>query len=160
MKFKLALVTLFAASAMLSGCGTNTGTSVANFLESPTNAKILSAASQAGAAAIANSTGKGLTPEQNQALAAAVAPTLSGVGTGVVWAIGEALRSKQGTTDAAKAVPVSAAVSIGSGAPASVANPVAVAVSKLAELGIPANVANEAVAVAVQSVASARDGKP
>lgn len=145
------------ACVVLAACGTTGGIAVANWLESPTNAKIIAAASQAGAASIMASTGSKLPPEAQAALTAAAAPVLNTAGTGIVWAIGEALRGKQGTPAAAKAGVLTAAITTNAGAPSAIAGPVARAVTALAASGVPASIANEAVAVVVQSVASQRD---
>lgn len=158
MKTSFLLLTMALCVPLLPGCGTTGGIGVADFLESPTNAKILAVASQAGAASILASTGNKLSPDMQSALTAAAAPVLNTAGTGIVWAIGEALRGKQGTSAAASAPGLASAITTNAGAPASVASPVAKAVTTLVNSGIPPNAANEAVAVVVQSVAASRDG--
>lgn len=138
----------------LFGCGTPAGISTANFLESPATANIISMAASIGAASLVASAGKKLDPTQQQALIAAASAAASGVGTGTVWAIGEALRTKQGTSTAATASSLAPAIVSQAGAVAAVAQPVAQAVSALQASGVPADKANEAVAVTVQAVAA------
>jgi len=142
------------ACLSLCSCGTTGGIAVANFLESPANQKILDAASTAGAASIISSTGTKLTPEQQTALMAAGSAALDAGATGTVWAIGEALRTKQQKGVATPTGALTATITNQSGASTAAALPVAQAVNALTQSGVPANVANEAVARTVQAVAA------
>lgn len=151
---------VFCLMLIQSGCGTTGGIAVADFLQSPANAKIINIAASAGANALMASTGDKVTPEMRDALREAATAGVSGIGNGAVWAIGEALRTKQSTPDAAKAVPLATVIASDSGAPSTVARPVALAVRNLTSAGAPPDAANEAVAVAMQSVAAQRDGSP
>lgn len=145
---------LLLLAILLTSCGTPAGISTANFLESPATANIISMAASIGAASLVASAGKKLDPTQQQALIAAASAAASGVGTGTVWAIGEALRTKQGTAGAAAPASLAPAIVSQAGAVAAVAQPVANAVSALQASGVPADKANEAVAVTVQAVAA------
>lgn len=147
---------IFFAALLLAGCGTTAGIGFANFLESAANARIIAVASQAGAASIFASLGGNISPDAQAALSSAAAGVIDTAGTGVVWAIGEALRGKQGTSSAAKSGVLTATLTANAGAPAKIAYPVAKAVTALTIEGIPADAANEAVAVTVQSVAHQR----
>lgn len=138
----------------LASCGTPAGISTANFLESPATANIISMAASIGAASLVASAGKKLDPTQQQALIAAASAAASGVGTGTVWAIGEALRTKQGTAGAASPASLAPVIVSQAGAPIAVSLPVATAVSALQATGVSSDKANEAVAVTVQAVAA------
>jgi hypothetical protein len=152
------LLTLIAVIALagwlLQGCGTPTGIAVANFLESPANTAVVGGiVNGESAALIESATGKtNLTADQQSQLTAVASTAASGVSTGVLWAIGEALRTKQGTIESATAGNLAPAIVNQAGATAAVAQPIAQAVQNLAASGVPPQVANEAVALAVQSV--------
>lgn len=156
----LLLITAFAfvAVAYFAGCGTPQGISVANFLESPANTAIVgSVVNGESAALIEQATGKSkLSPDEQSQLTAVASTAMSGVSTGVLWAIGEALRTKQGTIQSATASNLVPAIVTQGGASGAVAQPIAQAVQNLAASGIPPQTANEAVAIAVQSVAEAK----
>lgn len=156
--FVIAFICIF--SWVVSGCGTTTGIAVADFLQSPANQKIINIAASAGANSLMANTGDKVSPEMRDALREAATAGISGIGNGTVWAIGEALRTKQATPDAAKAPALALTVASVSGAPSTVARPIALAVRNLSGAGVSADAANEAVAVAVQSVAAQRDGLP
>ena len=157
MKAIIAAALFISLLATLTGCGTTGGAAFADFLQSPVGARIIDVAANAGAASLLASTGQDLTPEAREALHSATSPLISTVGTGVVWAIGDALRGKQGTRAAANAPVLAATLATNAAAPATVAWPVAEAVRALTSAGVPPSVANEAVAVAVQAVAAQRD---
>lgn len=124
----------------LIGCA-----AVADFLESPTNAKVISIASSVGGASLTHSLGSKVTPDQEAILQSAATAAIETTSTGAIWWFAEWLRSKQSTPSAAKAGVIAAG-----GVPL----PVASAVPALVATGVPPDAANEAVAMTVQTVAS------
>lgn len=137
------VITAFLIAGMfLSGCA---GT--ADFLESPTNARILAIASNAGAASITSALGTKVTPNQQVIIQDAAGAAINTASTGAVWFFAEWLRTKQGTPQAAKAGIIAAG-----GVPVNVAK----AVPALVATGVPPDVANEAIAMTAQAVAANR----
>ncbi len=134
---------LVAALALVAfvGCAT-----VADVLESQPTAAVISLASQAGAATLTNATGMSPTSAQTAILNTAASAAIKTTTTDAVWWFAEWLRSKQSTTSAAKTGVLATQVPV----------PIASSVTKLAATGIPADIANEAIAMTISAVAAQR----
>ena len=151
----LTTVVLWFASLYLTGCGTPVGIATANLLESPTNQAIINFAVDAGVNSLVASVG-GKIPTQAQApLTAAASSVVASVSSGVIYSIAQALRTKQGTTQAAIPASLTQAATYIGGAPADIAPAIATAVQTLAGQGVPADAANEAVAATLDATAKA-----
>lgn len=142
------------------GCGTPAGIAVADFLESPANQAVITAASNGIAVSLTNSLGSKFNANAatEQATQVAISSLINGVTSGGAYAAAQALRTKQSTDKAAAPGAITAAVTQ-SGTP-EIAPVVATAVTNLTKTGVPADAANEAVASALDAVAAKMPSTP
>lgn len=146
----------------LVGCGTPFANGVADVLQSPANQMIVAAASQAAVVSLESSIG-GKVPATMQApIETAAGAVVNGVAWTGIYSIGQALRTKQGTT-AANGSPISASPGVltaalvnQAGIDPGTAKIVATSVSTIAQQGIPPDIANEAVARLMDTAAAAK----
>lgn len=134
----------------LAGCA-----GFADFLESPTNQKILTIASNAAAASLTQSIGGKLDPAARDAIQAASGAAINGASSAAVFGLAELIRSKQATKDAATAKGIADAAR-NAGVP-DLALPVAKAVVAVGKTA-PPDQANEAVAASLDALAAKMAG--
>lgn len=139
---------------LLCSCGTPFGIGVANFLDSPANKALLQFASSAATAYLTqNLDGRNLTPEEESAIRDATKAAISGIGSGAASAAAVALRTHQSTPQAADPSTLQSSVASFGAAPA--APRIATSIALLSDT-VPADKANEAIAVALDAVAKGK----
>lgn len=140
MKTRLIIVATCALALAVAGCA-----GVADFLESPANDGVLDIASTVTAGFVSSQIGTKVTPEQNQIITDAAKAAIKTSSKGAVYWFAEWLRSLQSTKHDVNTNMIATQVT----------DPViAAAPAKLNNTGVPADVANEAVALTLQTVAA------
>lgn len=140
-------------SCFLVACGTPFGVGVANVLDSPANQAFIKFAASAAGAYVVSELGANASDAEQQATRAAASGIVNGVSSAFASSIAAALRTKQGTPQAADTSAIASAVVLQGGAPLAAAPRIAQAVAKLSTATGNANVANEAIAVAFDALA-------
>ncbi len=148
MKRLLPILCLF-----IAGCGTPFGIGVSNALNSPVNQAIIAAASNAAAASLVQSVGgkANLSDAESQAANVATAAIINSVSSAAISGLSAALRTQQGTPNAANRAVIASTVAQ-AGVP-NLAPAISAAVSNLS-VQIPASKANESIAAALDAVAA------
>lgn len=142
-------------AALLVGCGTPFGIGVADALESQANQKVIAAAVSFGVGSLVASLGGNVPPDLKTTISTAGGAVADGVAWGTVYAGAELLRTKQSTASSAKPGALTASL-MQAGLPQDKATVVAQSVATLTQKGVPADVANEAVAATLDGAASAK----
>lgn len=155
MKFLIAIL-IAASCSLFSGCGNtaaNAKNTAAAILTSPANQAILTIAGNAAAASVISALGSktGATAAQQQAETVAASSIANSVSSDVIYAAAGALRTQEDNSSPNVAAAVASA---GVGAPI-IAPVVSGASAALTTAGMPSDLANEAIATSLDSVALA-----